>query len=248
MAKRPNRVQAPTKTQKKAVAKAAGKPPPPELPERPRKGRIRTTARAQISFTYEQRDQVAKLAMKGVSQREVAKVLGCSRTTLLKHFADLFPENSRKKGPERPATTNEKDMVAGMAAMGLDDTEIGYILRQTPTQVGEKYRAEINSARPEANARVAAALFNEAVNGNVQAAKFWLEAMAGWRSRVDVRGRVAHDHSGQVDVQQTVQHELRGAVVQLDEKGLGALREVLSQLGARSIIEDSARDGAEAMH
>src|SRR5580704_12467723 len=72
--------------------------------------------------------------------------------------------------------------VRAMAALGIRQEEIALILGlRSPKTLRRHFREELDRAAPEANARVAQTLFQQATSGNnTTATIFWLKSRAGW--------------------------------------------------------------------
>jgi hypothetical protein len=75
--------------------------------------------------------------------------------------------------------------VRTMAALGIRQEEIALILGlRSPKTLRRHFREDLDRAAPEANARVAQSLFQQATSGkNTAASIFWLKARAGWREQ-----------------------------------------------------------------
>jgi hypothetical protein len=74
-------------------------------------------------------------------------------------------------------------MVRSMAAYGIRQEEIARCLGlRSAKTLRRHFREELDRAAPEANARVAQSLYQQATTGKKTAAAiFWLKARAGWR-------------------------------------------------------------------
>ena len=75
--------------------------------------------------------------------------------------------------------------VRAMAALGIRQEDIALILGlRSPKTLRRHFREDLDRAAPEANARVAQSLFQQATSGkNTTATIFWLKARAGWREQ-----------------------------------------------------------------
>jgi len=73
--------------------------------------------------------------------------------------------------------------VRAMAALGIRQEDIALILGlRSPKTLRRHFREDLDRAAPEANARVAQSLFQQATSGkNTAASIFWLKARAGWQ-------------------------------------------------------------------
>jgi hypothetical protein len=77
----------------------------------------------------------------------------------------------------------QRRMVRSMAAYGIPQEEIALCvdLRSAKT-LRRHFREELDRAGPEANARVAQSLYQQAISGKKTAATiFWLKARGGWQ-------------------------------------------------------------------
>jgi hypothetical protein len=81
--------------------------------------------------------------------------------------------------------------VHSMAALGIPQEEIALILGlRSPKTLRRHFREELDRAAPEANARVAQSLFQQAISGkNTAATIFWMKSRAGWRESAVVAPR-----------------------------------------------------------
>lgn len=66
-------------------------------------------------------------------------------------------------------------------AAGLTENDIAEMLNIRPGKLRECYGPEIKHGLNQANVEVAAAMHQQACNGDVAAGKFWLKARAGWK-------------------------------------------------------------------
>ena len=85
--------------------------------------------------------------------------------------------------PRFVPTEEQRKMVRSMAAYGIRQEEIACCigLRSAKT-LRRHFRKELDRAAPEANARVAQSLYQQATAGKKTAAAiFWLKVRAGWR-------------------------------------------------------------------
>jgi len=106
--------------------------------------------------------------------------------------------------PRKPfePTDEQRRTVRAMVAYGVPQTEIANVIDVNKRTLEKHFRKEIDAATAEANAKVAQALYHNAVNGNVGAQCFWLKTRAGWREN----HRVEHagDGGGPVKTESTV--------------------------------------------
>ena len=77
----------------------------------------------------------------------------------------------------------QRGMVRSMAAYGIRQEEIARCLGlRSAKTLRRHFREELDRAAPEANARVAQSLYQQATAGKKTAAAiFWLKVRAGWR-------------------------------------------------------------------
>jgi hypothetical protein len=88
-------------------------------------------------------------------------------------------------------TSKTRHMVEGMAACGLDEVEIAYVLKTDPGTVKMTYVNELKHGLALTNAKVGGSLLKQALKGDVNAAKFWLQARAKWvpAQNIEVTGK-----------------------------------------------------------
>ena len=197
-------------------------------------------------WTQRERDTVARLTAQGIGTREIARVLNTSPKTLRRHFGDML---KAARSGHRPVewSQQQRDMVQAMTGFGLTQEQIAGLLKISKDQLVSGFREELDTGSALANARVASSLFQMATTGGVpSAAIFWLKSRAGWveQFRVQHAGKVGHEHTGEIDVK----HDVRQAVGQLDKSGREKLRDVLTQLGARSGLSDEGPSESDPLH
>jgi hypothetical protein len=81
--------------------------------------------------------------------------------------------------------TEQGRKVRTMAGLGIRQEDIALIMGvRSPKTLRRHFRDDLDRAAPEANARVAQSLFQQATSGkNTAASIFWLKARAGWREQ-----------------------------------------------------------------
>lgn len=84
-------------------------------------------------------------------------------------------------------TAESRDQVSLMVAIGLDTTQIAYLLSCTPSEVTLHYPCEVTHGLAQITAKVATALVRRAEEGDVNACKYWLEVRAKWKAPVEVK-------------------------------------------------------------
>lgn len=86
--------------------------------------------------------------------------------------------------PRYVPTDEQRRTVKTMAAYGIPQEAIAKVVRCSEPTLRRSFRAELDTAVHEANARVAQCLYQQATTpGNVAASIFWLKARAGWREK-----------------------------------------------------------------
>ena len=85
--------------------------------------------------------------------------------------------------PRFTPNVEQHRMVRSMAAYGIPQEDIARCLGlRSAKTLRRHFREELDRAAPEANARVAQSLYQQATAGkNTGAAIFWLKTRAGWR-------------------------------------------------------------------
>lgn len=95
--------------------------------------------------------------------------------------------------PEYKPTDKDRSTVQMMAAYGIPQADIAAVVDCDLKTLRKHFRAELDTAAAQANARVAAALFKKATGdgpSSVTAAIFWLKARAGWQeAKEDALGK-----------------------------------------------------------
>lgn len=90
-------------------------------------------------------------------------------------------------------TKENSDLARKLAALGCPFEDIAKKLNICSDTLVKKYKEELNAGRIDANAAVAGSLYKKAINGDTQAAIFWLKTRGGkgvWREtdRLEVTG------------------------------------------------------------
>ncbi len=86
--------------------------------------------------------------------------------------------------PHQPNETT-RTCVRNLALTGSTKDKIAEIVGLSKATLYKHYRDELEHAKAKANADVAGALYQSAMNGNVSAQVFWLKTQAGWRQNPD---------------------------------------------------------------
>jgi len=85
--------------------------------------------------------------------------------------------------PKLTPTEEQRILVKSLAAVGIPQEDIARKIGvRSPKTLRKHFREQIDLAATEANASVGGALYKNAMAGNTDAQKFWLERRAGWRS------------------------------------------------------------------
>jgi hypothetical protein len=83
--------------------------------------------------------------------------------------------------PKLSPTDEQRRLVKKLAAVGTRHEEIALIIKiRSPKTLRKHFREELDRGTAEANAKVAGALFDNAMKGDTNAQKFWLQSRAGW--------------------------------------------------------------------
>ena len=78
-------------------------------------------------------------------------------------------------------TKAKSDQVAGMAGVGIPQSQIAHVLKIHEKTLRKHYREELTHTAIDKNFRVARTLFNKAEAGNIAACIFWLRTRAGFK-------------------------------------------------------------------
>ena len=107
-----------------------------------------------------------------------------------KTVTPLNPPVKRKQG--RPAfkpTDEQREQVITMSSNGLPHIQIAPLIGcSSPKTLRKHFRDELDIGKIQANAKVAGALYQSALDGNVKAQTFWLKTVGGWQEtgRVEI--------------------------------------------------------------
>jgi hypothetical protein len=86
--------------------------------------------------------------------------------------------------PKYRPTEAHRHQVKAMAGFGIQQSEIAALLECDAKTLRKYFRRELDTGATEANARVAASLYNLAVKeGNVTACIWWTKARMNWREQ-----------------------------------------------------------------
>ena len=108
--------------------------------------------------------------------------------------------DSQLKKRGRPAfkpTDEQREQVIALWSNGLPHIQIAQIIGCAPKTLRKHFRDELNTGKIQANAKVAGALYQSALEGNVKAQSFWLKTVGGWQEtgRVEI---VSEDKLGAI--------------------------------------------------
>ena len=102
-----------------------------------------------------------------------------------------------KAGPGQPPhapTDQTRQLVQMMAGCGIPQMQIAPLVGISDETLRKYYRRELDRGLIEANAKVAEALFKQAIGGDTTAAIWWTKARMGWRERTGA------EHSGSLSL------------------------------------------------
>ena len=94
-----------------------------------------------------------------------------------------------KRGrPTFNSTEEQREQVITFSSNGLPHFQISQIIGCAPKTLRKYFRDELDIGKIQANAKVAGALYQSALDGNVKAQTFWLKAVGGWQEtgRVEI--------------------------------------------------------------
>jgi hypothetical protein len=100
-------------------------------------------------------------------------------------------------GPGQPPhtpTDQTRQLVQMMAGCGIPQMQIAPTVGISDETLRKYYRRELDLGSIEANAKVAEALFRQAIGGNTAAAIWWSKCRMGWRERTGA------EHSGSLSL------------------------------------------------
>jgi hypothetical protein len=102
-------------------------------------------------------------------------------------------DTKKNKGgrPSFKPTDEQRKTVRAMIAYGVPQADVCEVIGVTDKTLRKHFDRELRTAATEANAKVAQALYKQAVDqGNTTAQIFWLKTKAGWKDTT------VHEHSG----------------------------------------------------
>ena len=93
--------------------------------------------------------------------------------------------DSQLKKRGRPAfkpTDEQREQVKAMSSHGVPHRQQAPLIGcSSPKTLRKHFRDELNTGKIQANAKVAGALYQSALEGNVKAQSFWLKTVGGWQ-------------------------------------------------------------------
>ena len=105
-----------------------------------------------------------------------------------KTVTPLNPPVKRKQG--RPAfnpTEEQRGQVITMSSHGVPHRQQAPLIGcSSPKTLRKHFRDKLDIGKIQANAKVAGALYQSALDGNVKAQTFWLKAVGGWQETGNV--------------------------------------------------------------
>lgn len=131
------------------------------------------------------------------------------------------PREKKKPGPPpHEPTQQQRGQVEMLAAYGIKQDDIAKLIGVSDVTLRQHYRAELDLGAAKVTAQVANALVKKALSERpdaVNAAKFYLQAKAGWSEKQNV------EHSGAVTVSGPNLSDLSDAELDQLEKLAGRL-------------------------
>ena len=87
----------------------------------------------------------------------------------------------RGRPPFKP-TDEQREQVKAMSSHGVPHRQQAPLIGcSSPKTLRKHFREELDIGKIQANAKVAGALYQSALDGNVKAQTFWLKAVGGWQ-------------------------------------------------------------------
>jgi hypothetical protein len=88
---------------------------------------------------------------------------------------------AEKGRPPHKPTQPDRDTAKRLSALGCPHEDIAIRLKISADTLTKYYQTELDEGRIDANSAIAGTLFQQAKNGNTQAAIFWLKTRARWK-------------------------------------------------------------------
>lgn len=115
------------------------------------------------------------------------------------------PEPQVLDFPLHIPTAETRELVERMVANDIDRDAICHVVQATPFELELHYAKELKYGHQSAVAKMAGAVFQAGVAGDMKAATFWLRSRAGWRDNVrmeapaEAPGAVSRDKQALID-------------------------------------------------
>ena len=94
--------------------------------------------------------------------------------------------NKRGRPPFKPSD-EQREQVITMSSHGVPHRQQAPLIGcSSPKTLRKHFRDELNIGKIQANAKVAGALYQSALDGNVTAQTFWLKTVGGWQETGNV--------------------------------------------------------------
>jgi hypothetical protein len=102
---------------------------------------------------------------------------------------------AEKGRPPHKPTQADRDTAKRLSALGCPHEDIAIRLKISADTLTKYYQTELDEGRIDANSAIAGTLFQQAKNGNTQAAIFWLKTRAKWKEtdRHEITGADGRD-------------------------------------------------------
>ena len=92
----------------------------------------------------------------------------------------------RGRPPFKP-TDEQREQVITMSSHGVPHRQQAPLIGcSSPKTLRKHFRDDLNTGKIQANAKVAGALYQSALDGNVKAQSFWLKTVGGWQETGNV--------------------------------------------------------------
>ena len=135
---------------------------------------------------------VAKRKKKAASKRK-DKIVDKAKQSGLSAVPDNFP-------PSKTLPESDHDKVKHMAELGMTLEQMAYIMDMSEKTLkrrmvdDETLKTSYKRGKAEGVLFVTGQLMGLIIIGNVAAIIFYLKTQCGWRERIDVGGKVVHEH------------------------------------------------------
>jgi transposase-like protein len=170
---------------------------------------------------------VDRMIEAGATQAAIAKAVGCSPSTLKRHFGQQLKGRQARGRRARIWSPQERDLVGLVAGLGANHTDIATMLGISSGEFQAAFAEELRSAKTRLDSAIGAKLVQKALHGEGDAVllRFYARArLEGWNDR-----RIPEPP---LPAGQREAAILRKTIDALDETGREAYRVVLEQLAA----------------